>query len=82
MVFLYCLTNVRNFTYNLLFSLEDLLTYFLKNKGCYHLLLFTQVILQPVTGRRHQLRIHCHAIGHTIVGDYVYSDGQDTKPHR
>ena len=42
----------------------------------------TKVLLNPKTGRRHQLRIHCHSIGHTIVGDYTYSDRQDTKPKR
>jgi 23S rRNA pseudouridine1911/1915/1917 synthase len=28
--------------------------------------------LAPVTGRTHQLRVHCAAIGHAIVGDPVY----------
>ena len=42
----------------------------------------TKVLLNPKTGRRHQLRIHCHSIGHTIVGDYTYSDRQDSKPKR
>jgi 23S rRNA-/tRNA-specific pseudouridylate synthase len=31
--------------------------------------------LQPQTGRTHQLRVHCVAIGHPIVGDPVYGDG-------
>lgn len=42
----------------------------------------TKVLLKPFTGRRHQLRVHCAEIGHTIVGDYTYSDGQDRAPHR
>ncbi|XP_013163272.1 PREDICTED: RNA pseudouridylate synthase domain-containing protein 1-like, partial [Papilio xuthus] len=42
----------------------------------------TVVLLKPLTGRRHQLRVHCSAIGHTILGDYTYSDRQDTSPHR
>lgn len=42
----------------------------------------TKVLLKPVTGRRHQLRVHCHHIGHTVVGDYTYSDKMDTLPHR
>lgn len=33
----------------------------------------TKVLLLPLTtNRRHQLRIHCLEIGHTIVGDYTY----------
>lgn len=42
----------------------------------------TKVLLCPKTGRRHQLRVHCSHIGHTIVGDYTYSERQDTEPHR
>ncbi|XP_068627330.1 RNA pseudouridylate synthase domain-containing protein 1-like [Battus philenor] len=42
----------------------------------------TVVLLKPTTGRRHQLRVHCAIIGHTILGDYTYSDRQDTSPHR
>ncbi len=34
----------------------------------------THVLLEPVTGRTHQLRIHLHAIGHTILGDTLYGD--------
>ena len=33
----------------------------------------TRVKLEPVTGRTHQLRVHCAAIGHPIVGDPAYS---------
>lgn len=28
--------------------------------------------LHPVTGRTHQLRVHCAAIGHPIIGDPIY----------
>lgn len=28
--------------------------------------------LEPLTGRAHQLRVHCLAIGHPIVGDALY----------
>jgi tRNA pseudouridine32 synthase/23S rRNA pseudouridine746 synthase len=28
--------------------------------------------LEPQTGRTHQLRVHCAALGHPIVGDVVY----------
>jgi 23S rRNA-/tRNA-specific pseudouridylate synthase len=32
----------------------------------------TLLELTPHTGRTHQLRVHCSAIGHHIVGDYIY----------
>jgi tRNA pseudouridine32 synthase/23S rRNA pseudouridine746 synthase len=32
----------------------------------------TRLALEPVTGRSHQLRVHCAAIGHPIVGDTLY----------
>lgn len=28
--------------------------------------------LKPVTGRTHQIRVHCTAIGHPLIGDVVY----------
>ena len=33
-------------------------------------------------GRRHQLRVYCHHIGHTIVGDFIYSDRKDCDTER
>jgi len=30
--------------------------------------------LKPVTGRTHQLRVHCAALGSGIVGDSLYGD--------
>ncbi|XP_040010462.1 RNA pseudouridylate synthase domain-containing protein 1 isoform X2 [Xiphias gladius] len=42
----------------------------------------TKVLLQPLTGRTHQLRVHCSAIGHPIVGDFTYSSGADDAPYR
>ncbi|XP_077284224.1 RNA pseudouridylate synthase domain-containing protein 1-like [Arctopsyche grandis] len=42
----------------------------------------TKILLKPLTGRRHQLRVHCHLLGHTIVGDYTYSDRTDIRPNR
>lgn len=33
----------------------------------------TQLELEPVTGRSHQLRVHLLAIGHPIVGDMLYT---------
>lgn len=32
----------------------------------------TRLMLEPVTGRSHQLRVHLQAIGHPIVGDALY----------
>ncbi|KAH0944979.1 hypothetical protein HN011_005150 [Eciton burchellii] len=42
----------------------------------------TKVLLALGTGRRHQLRVHCNYIGHTIIGDYTYSEGKDIEPRR
>ena len=37
----------------------------------------TIVELNPVTGRKHQLRIHLASLGHPIIGDVKYSDKSD-----
>jgi len=42
----------------------------------------TKVLLCPITGRRHQLRVHCDTVGHTIVGDWTYSNRRDFLPPR
>jgi tRNA pseudouridine32 synthase / 23S rRNA pseudouridine746 synthase len=34
----------------------------------------SRLLLQPVTGRTHQLRVHMAAIGHPILGDALYGD--------
>ena len=34
---------------------------------------FTRVLLAPVTGRSHQLRVHLAALGHAILGDALYA---------
>ncbi|KAI8988393.1 pseudouridine synthase [Mycotypha africana] len=34
----------------------------------------TKVKLSPISGRRHQLRLHLKHIGHPIIGDYNYED--------
>lgn len=33
----------------------------------------TRVILRPITGRSHQLRVHMQHLGHAIVGDTLYT---------
>ena len=33
----------------------------------------TRLVLEPVTGRSHQLRVHLLAIGHPILGDTLYA---------
>lgn len=33
----------------------------------------TRVLLKPITGRSHQLRLHLKAIGHVILGDEFYA---------
>lgn len=38
---------------------------------------FTQIKLQLETGRTHQIRVHMHHLGHTLVGDPLYGN-----PHR
>lgn len=36
--------------------------------------LWTRLRLEPLTGRSHQLRVHCLALGHPILGDPLYAD--------
>jgi len=38
---------------------------------------FTRVMLEPVTGRSHQLRVHLAAVGHPILGDSLYAPPED-----
>jgi len=39
----------------------------------------TRVLLEPITGRTHQLRLHLAAVGHAILGDPLYAP-QATQP--
>jgi len=42
----------------------------------------TRLLLKPITGRTHQLRIHCIAMGHIIVGDTLYGDEIEMQEKR
>ena len=39
----------------------------------------TWIEAQPVTGRTHQIRVHCQWAGHAIVGDKKYATEQDNQ---
>lgn len=41
----------------------------------------TRLQLTPVTGRTHQLRVHCAAIGHPIFGDPAYGVMGEASPN-
>lgn len=36
----------------------------------------TRVILTPITGRSHQLRVHMQYLGHPIIGDTLYASSE------
>ena len=36
----------------------------------------TRVMLKPVTGRSHQLRVHMVHVGHVMIGDPIYAEGE------
>jgi len=42
----------------------------------------TRLLLIPVTGRTHQLRVHCKYIGHPVVGDRLYGTAQSDQQER
>ena len=39
----------------------------------------TRVLLKPITGRSHQLRVHCMFLGYPIVGDHFYGIAEDAE---
>ncbi|MDX2374225.1 RluA family pseudouridine synthase [Psychrobacter sp. PP-21] len=39
----------------------------------------TRVMLKPVTGRSHQLRVHMVHAGHVMIGDPIYAEGTALK---
>ena len=47
--------------------------------GLYRGEVVTKVLLLPHSGRRHQLRLHCLAAGHPIVGDGTYGVHADDE---
>ena len=40
---------------------------------------YSLVELKPTTGRTHQLRVHMKYLGHPILGDIVYGDGEGER---
>lgn len=36
----------------------------------------SRIVLKPITGRSHQLRVHTQYIGHPIIGDTLYATAQ------
>ncbi len=43
----------------------------------------TRLKLKPITGRSHQLRLHCFELGHPILGCHLYSaNGSEQKANR
>ena len=42
----------------------------------------TRLELTPITGRSHQLRVHCLTLGHAIVGDALYGEGDGAATMR
>lgn len=42
----------------------------------------SKVIMEPVTGRTHQLRIHASQAGHPIIGDKEYGEKGNTLLHK
>lgn len=41
----------------------------------------TDLLMKPRTGRSHQLRVHCLALGHPIVGDRLYAHEEAYRAH-
>ncbi|MBE9568822.1 MAG: RluA family pseudouridine synthase [Proteobacteria bacterium] len=39
-----------------------------------------RLLLKPQTGRTHQLRVHCAAMGHPIIGDGLYGNDEEKQP--
>lgn len=42
----------------------------------------SRLLLKPITGRTHQLRVHCQYMGYPIVGDRLYGSDVDKEQPR
>ncbi len=40
----------------------------------------TLIAIRLLTGRTHQIRVHLSAIGHPLVGDWLYGERNDVRP--
>ena len=42
----------------------------------------SRMMLTPITGRSHQLRVHMLALGHMIIGDYLYGYQETSRKEK
>lgn len=40
---------------------------------------YSRVLLKPITGRSHQLRVHMQSLGHPILGDSLYANDEGKR---
>ena len=40
-----------------------------------------ELVLRPITGRTHQIRVHLAWVGHPLLGDHLYGSPADTAQH-